>query len=485
MKTDAELIAEYNDNTFYYVGFFAKWLSPGLYILFLIADYTVMRNNFYWCVFIRFWMLPISFLVAKKLNRHTDFESRQKIAFWFVLANGLLLLPLIFLAGGFYSNYFAGLMLVMIGGLGFLPFRKNYSVAVYSILIFLYYVVCLVKNGFSVQTIMMLLTNSLFLFGAVILSIFVRKSFTRYENISSVQRLRLQESMLELEAQRQSLVDLNQQLRASEGQLQNTLYERERVIKEKTEENIHFHFLKSHFSPQVISHLKKGQTAKLKSEICVMFVDIVDSTLRLNSIDEHKFNKVISYFIDEVSQILLKHNVTIDKFLGDGIVAYANHPIRQENYLEIVCQAAVEIKDHFQAHKALLENLWDAPFEVRIGIASGTANIGSYGSFTQHYTGIGGVFNLSQRVCSIAGKNQVYVTSDIFDNLSKDTFHLKPAGLHALKGYKESVNMFEIVGYNMQLDGIMCPNGHGKMRLTVNRLSQYVTYCDVCGHEDA
>ncbi|MBI1862456.1 MAG: adenylate/guanylate cyclase domain-containing protein, partial [Deltaproteobacteria bacterium] len=144
--------------------------------------------------------------------------------------------------------------------------------------------------------------------------------------------------------------------------LEKEVLGRDQVIKVKTQEAINLASLSMQFSPQVVRAIRTGEKklegGTQRAQICVIFIDIVGSTERVTRIDKDDVNKVISMFMDDTIRTLLKYDITIDKFLGDGVLAFSNNPIAHPDYIERVLRAALEIRVNITEHKDEYLDYW-------------------------------------------------------------------------------------------------------------------------------
>ena len=148
------------------------------------------------------------------------------------------------------------------------------------------------------------------------------------------------------------------------------------------------------------SLLKLGGERK---EMTFLFMDIVGFT----PISEHYKNnndpeglvKIINSYLDSMTKVVLKHGGTIDKYMGDCIMAFWNAPLPCENHAECAVNAAEEI---IETADELIKNLEEQGLpriDVGIGINTGTCIVGNMGSDSRFdYSVIGDAVNLGARL---------------------------------------------------------------------------------------
>jgi class 3 adenylate cyclase len=226
-----------------------------------------------------------------------------------------------------------------------------------------------------------------------------------------------------------------------------------------------------------------------QSEICTIFIDIVNSTDTIRRLSPELTNKTITMFIGDVMRTLLMYDITIDKFLGDGVLAFSNDPVMQKDYVERVIDAALEIRELILSKRSQYSENWGQPLDIRIGIAVGKANVGFYGreEYVRSYTAIGEVVNLASRICLHAQPNQVLISEACAHRLPMGLYSISPVGAKNLKGFgTESVPVFSVSESHrrskMTHNSSMCPSGHGVLHLATDDAGIYVLMCRVCGY---
>ncbi len=440
----------------------SSFLSLPLYLCFWFADLLYAPNYKWEFLALRSIMIPVCLLVNFSIKRTTTHPQAQIIALLFTFANSFIITIMVFLAEGAMSPYYAGLNLVAAGVMTCIPwsvpFLLTAIVGIYGpfyIGSLLYFDTLYDPSLFGV--------HSFFNMSTLIIAMVIRY-FT--------EKLREKE--------------LNSRM-----ELNNEISSREKIIQEKTAEALKLGMLTKQFSPQVVHAIKHGQLNILKSvhraHICAIFIDIVNSTDRVIRIDKDDVNKVISMFIDDAMKTLLKYDITIDKFLGDGILAFSNDPIPYDDYVERVLDAALEIRSRIHARKDEYLEYWLNEFQVRIGISIGYANVGFYGGdeYFKSYTAIGRVINLASRICGAAQPNQILIDSDTARVLAESTYQLDSAGQFKLKGFEADIFKLHAVMDGSKLnysdsDIELCPQGHGVLHLDTDESGIYVLKCRTC-----
>jgi adenylate cyclase len=143
--------------------------------------------------------------------------------------------------------------------------------------------------------------------------------------------------------------------------------------------------------------------------------------------------------------LIEKHSGTLERFLGDGLMVLFNDPIPCDDPAQRAVRLAVELRDAMGE----LSTQWSGQgYELGfgVGIAHGFATLGRIGfEGRSDYTAIGSVVNQAARLCDEAGKGEILVTQRIV-NIAKQLVKAEPLGELALKGLRQPVRTFRLVG---------------------------------------
>jgi adenylate cyclase len=182
-------------------------------------------------------------------------------------------------------------------------------------------------------------------------------------------------------------------------------------------------------SERVIEKLKRDPSrVNLVGErktITVFFSDLAGFTSLSERMDPADVHRLLNEHMTRIGEIILKHDGTIDKFIGDAVMAFWNDPVDQEDHALCACKAAVSCVRALRDGLELLPGSAGRGLRVRIGINTGEAIVGNMGSKTIFdYTAIGDSVNLASR---LEGANKTFGTQLL---VSEDTWRsvLETAG---------------------------------------------------------
>jgi adenylate cyclase len=197
--------------------------------------------------------------------------------------------------------------------------------------------------------------------------------------------------------------------------------------------------------------LESGEEAKLgaeRTEVTVYFSDLVGFTSISETLPPDTLVKLLASYLDEMTGEIHRHGGTVDKFIGDGIMALWGAPRSLDRDALGACRAAL-------ANRARLADLrvtWAQEglplLLTRTGIHTGSAMVGNFGSPSRlDYTAIGDTVNVASR---LEGLNQLYGTdiliSDVTQRAVDDAILTRPIDKVAVKGRQEGLMIYALLG---------------------------------------
>ena len=214
------------------------------------------------------------------------------------------------------------------------------------------------------------------------------------------------------------------------------------------QKKLYEHTLSLYLSPKLVKKfagnpqlLKPGAE---KQVLTLFFSDIADFTSLSEGMDSDHLAKMMNtYFETAVSQCIHKTDGTVVKYIGDAIFAFWNAPEPQPDQAVRAGEAALHFRDG-GAH-----NINGLELRTRIGLHTGLANVGNFGSAERvDYTALGENVNLASR---LEGLNKHLGTSTLMSGETKagigDRLVTRRLGSFRLKGFEKAVDVHELVGW--------------------------------------
>lgn len=205
-------------------------------------------------------------------------------------------------------------------------------------------------------------------------------------------------------------------------------------------------------SPKVLSTILKNQehlTLKsTKKRITVMFCDIKNFTTLSEKCDPEQLVNDLNELFNELVNIIFENNGTIDKFIGDCIMAYWGDPISSDDDAFMAVKTALEMKKKVNEMKIANTKENKIIFDVKIGINTGDALLGLSGSNKiMSYTAMGDAVNVASRLESNCSKlnRDLLISKSTYED-SKSKIVVLDAGKISVKGRDEQIEIFEPIG---------------------------------------
>ncbi len=208
-----------------------------------------------------------------------------------------------------------------------------------------------------------------------------------------------------------------------------------------------------HFMAQSVidNMLASGQLPRFggeRREISVLFSDIRGFTTFTEKHSSHEVVRKLNEYLTEMVDVIFKNAGTLDKFVGDEIMAIYGAPHYFKNHAEMACLTAIEMIDRLRAMQKKWSERKEAYFQIGIGINTGKVIVGNLGSSQLFdYTAIGDDVNLGAR---LEGANKQYGTSIIISEFTykgvKKTAIVRELDLVKVKGKNKPVRIFELRG---------------------------------------
>ena len=188
----------------------------------------------------------------------------------------------------------------------------------------------------------------------------------------------------------------------------------------------------------LISSGKVAEVGGETKEMTLLFSDIEDFTPTSESMSPQKVMQYLSEYFQAITKIIINTRGTVDKYIGDGAMAFWGAPIDDAEHALHACQAAVRI----QAACAQLNN------RSRIGINTGQVIVGNVGSDDRlSYTALGDDVNLASRLENLNKEYKTYtLVSENTYRVVKDYFKFRLIDKVAVKGKKQGSCVYELLG---------------------------------------
>jgi adenylate cyclase len=224
------------------------------------------------------------------------------------------------------------------------------------------------------------------------------------------------------------------------------------LIEEKEKRRVRTAF-GQYLSPEVVRRLLVNPelVEPRKTEITVMFSDIRGFTTISEKLDAQELAVFMNQYLSDMTQIIFERRGTLDKYIGDAVMAFWNAPFEEPDHAALACQTALDM----MARVREMQKKWEAQgrprLDIGIGLNTGVASVGNMGSSLRYgYTALGDSVNLSSR---LEGLNKDYGTHILANETTflaaKDSgFVFRELDLIRVKGKLEPVVLYELVTFS-------------------------------------
>ncbi|MGE0785298.1 MAG: adenylate/guanylate cyclase domain-containing protein [Sandaracinaceae bacterium] len=202
-------------------------------------------------------------------------------------------------------------------------------------------------------------------------------------------------------------------------------------------------------APQIVERVvRREQDMQLGGErrtITVLFADVVGFTPLSEERDPEVVVTLLNELFTILTELVFRHGGTVDKFVGDSVMAMWNAPVDQPDHAARALRAASDMLEWVEIANLAWADHLGVTVELAIGVHTGDAVVGNVGSKRRMtYTAIGDVVNVAARLESIARPQQI-LTSDATREAAGREQDYRDGGVHVLAGRREPLALYEVV----------------------------------------
>lgn len=231
-----------------------------------------------------------------------------------------------------------------------------------------------------------------------------------------------------------------------------------KYMKEQKSKSIIKNKFSKKVSEQVVNELLNNEEESFKSskrEVSIFFSDIRSFTKLSEKIDNpERLISLLNTYMEPMVDEIIKQEGTIDKFIGDAIMAYWNAPQQVVNHEQKAVQTAINQIDALHTLNKSLHEQFNTILEIGIGIHTGEVTVGEMGSSGRSdYTIIGDNVNLASRIEGLTKYFQVaiLITQHIYDKID-DSITTKRLCDVIVQGKEKAVTIYEVLTQSQNVD---------------------------------
>lgn len=234
--------------------------------------------------------------------------------------------------------------------------------------------------------------------------------------------------------------------------------ERERLERTVLRQRMLRRSLERYHSPAVIERVRgllgSGDEALVAEdrEVTVVFADMAGFSSRAESLEPRETANLLNRYFSALAEQVFRHQGTLDKFIGDCLMAVFGAPISDDEHAARAARCAIDMREAVRALNADLPDR--ARVRFRVGMHSGRVVAGDFGSPKRRdYTVLGANVNIAARIESFVARPGQIVMSDATERMLDGAFRTAELGTFELKGISNPVRCHELLGHATSGDG--------------------------------
>lgn len=214
-------------------------------------------------------------------------------------------------------------------------------------------------------------------------------------------------------------------------------------------------------SPQIMQEITKNPGMALENlkgerkELTVLFSDIQDFTAQFERVDPEVMVYQLNQYLDVMTDIILAHGGTYDKYMGDAIMAFFGAPVPVPNHAAQACEAAFEMTQALAHLNKRFQEQGFRPLKHGIGISTGDMFVGNFGSKKiKNFTVMGSNVNLGSRLEALTRPaNTPVIISERTRELALSRIEAQDLGMAKIKGFREPVRVYALTDVKQTVGG--------------------------------
>lgn len=263
---------------------------------------------------------------------------------------------------------------------------------------------------------------------------------------------KVSERTKELKQANEVVLKSNDELRLAQEELNTFNRELEKKVREQVAELQKGDLLKRYLAPQLVGKIMKGEKdvsiQHERRKLTIFFSDIQGFTQITDSMEAEELSELLNEYLSEMNRIAFQYGGTIDKFIGDAIMIFFGAPeltSYRDNAQKCVLMALAMREKMIALKNKWIDQGYEFPLVVRMGINTGYATVGNFGSNSRmDYTAIGGQVNLASRLESSSQAGEITISHSTF-SLVKDIVECEHTGTLNVKGIFHPVRAYKVL----------------------------------------
>ena len=190
-------------------------------------------------------------------------------------------------------------------------------------------------------------------------------------------------------------------------------------------------------APAVPAPVSQTDSAE-RRPVAVLFADLCGFTALSRDLPDERLHTLLGRYLSVADDIVKRHGGTVDKHIGDAVMALFGAPVAHDDDMLRALHAAAELRDRMPE----LSRALGLDLSMHAGLAVGEVIVGASGG---GYTAIGESVNLAARLTDLAPAGEIFVSEPVRHALAGHA-QFEARGRHALKGFAEPVDIWRLAG---------------------------------------
>ncbi len=238
------------------------------------------------------------------------------------------------------------------------------------------------------------------------------------------------------------------------GYIGSTVYHLIAERKQKTMiKGMFSQYISANFVDELVSDPDKLKLGGEKKELTVFFSDIVGFSTFSETVSPEGLVNFLNQYLTEMTKIVFENQGTLDKYLGDAVMAFWGAPVPLNNHAYLACKSALLMRKRLIEMQREWEISGKTSIDARMGINTGEMVIGNVGGEQRFdYTVIGDNVNLASR---LEGANKEYgthimISENTFESV-KNEFFCRELDFIIVKGKTKPIKVYELIGFQDEI----------------------------------
>jgi len=222
------------------------------------------------------------------------------------------------------------------------------------------------------------------------------------------------------------------------------------LVKRVTQANARRLRLQRYFSPGVGELLEERDEDSLalgqECELTIIFIDIRGFTSLSERLSGREVVELLNAYHARMVEVMFRHGGTLDKYLGDGLIAYFNAPVGQPDHASRAVRCVIDMEAELELLNQSLEAEGKAPIRMGAGIHTGSAIVGDIGApHRREFTAIGSPVNVTSRLEGMTKEVERIVVASAATMKLVDEVEWESLGSYLIRGVVEPMELFSPV----------------------------------------